>query len=99
MLQCLLLYGKIMLIRMLIEMLNEVLIMKFIEPKNVKMSKVEWSLPQKTIRLVEHYANYTGYSVEEVVSKYLDNLLFDEKFKEHIKKKRNNKRILLSLFD
>lgn len=86
-----------MLISLLIIMLKEVLKLKFIEPKNLKTSKVNWSLPQKTIRLVEHYAEYTGYSEEEVVARFLDNLLLDENFKEHIKKKRNNRRILKDL--
>lgn len=78
-------------------MLKGGLKLKFIEPKNLKTSKVNWSLPQKTIRLVEHYAEYTGYSEEEVVARFLDNLLLDANFKEHIKKKRNNKRILKDL--
>ena len=78
-------------------MLKEVLKLKFIEPKNLKTSKVNWSLPQKTIRLVEHYAEYTGYSDEEIVARFLDNLLLDENSKEHIKKKRNNRRILKDL--
>lgn len=86
-----------MLISLLIIMLKGVLKLKFIEPKNLKTSKVNWSLPQKTIRLVEHYAEYTGYSEEEVVARFLDNLLLDENFKEHIKKKRNNRRILKDL--
>lgn len=86
-----------MLISLLIIMLKEVLKLKFIEPKNLKTSKVNWSLPQKTIRLVEHYAEYTGYSEEEVVARFLDNLLLDENFKVHIKKKRNNRRILKDL--
>lgn len=86
-----------MIIRLLILMLKEVLKLKFIEPKNLKTSKVNWSLPQKTIRLVEHYAEYTGYSEEEIVARFLDNLLLDENFKEHIKKKRNNRRILKDL--
>lgn len=86
-----------MLISLLIPMLKGVLILKFIEPKNLKTSKVNWSLPQKTIRLVEHYAEYTGYSEEEVLARFLDNLLLDENFKEHIKKKRNNRRILKDL--
>lgn len=86
-----------MLIGLLILLLKGVLILKFIEPKNLKTSKVNWSLPQKTIRLVEHYAEYTGYSEEEVVARFLDNLLLDANFKEHIKKKRNNKRILKDL--
>ncbi len=86
-----------MLIRLLIPLLKGVLKLKFIEPKNLKTTKVDWSLPQKTIRLVEHYAEYTGYSEEEVVSQFLNNLLLDTNFKEHIKKKRNNRRILKDL--
>ena len=86
-----------MLIGLLILLLKGVLILKFIEPKNLKTSKVNWSLPQKTIRLVEHYAEYTGYSDEEIVARFLDNLLLDENSKEHIKKKRNNRRILKDL--
>ena len=80
-----------MLIGLLILLLKGVLILKFIEPKSLKTSKVNWSLPQKTIRLVEHYAENTCYSEEGAVARFLDNLLLDANFKEHIKKKRHNK--------
>lgn len=70
---------------------------QFIEPKADQFEKVNWSLPEKTVRLVEHYAEYTGYSAEEVVSMFFENVLNDVNFKSYIKAKRNNKRILKDL--
>lgn len=71
--------------------------MKFIKPKNEKLKKPNWELPQKTIAIVKHYASYTGYSEEEVLSKFLENILDDPDFIHHIKKKTNNKRIVKEL--
>ncbi|MFC7366496.1 MULTISPECIES: hypothetical protein [Bhargavaea] len=71
--------------------------MNFITPKNANKEKVTWTINHKVARLVEHYAEYTGYSTDEVVSEFLENLLHDEEFKSHIKSKRNNKRILKDL--
>ena len=71
--------------------------MKYIQPKNTKKSKNDWLLPEKTLRLVEHYAEYVGYSEEEVVEVFLENLIDDSNFREYIKTKRNNKRILKDL--
>lgn len=44
-----------LLILMLKGMLKGMLKLKFIEPKNLKNSKVDWSLPQKTVRLVKYH--------------------------------------------
>lgn len=71
--------------------------MRFIQPKNRKMQKVSWELPDKTIAIVKYYAEYTGYSEEEVLETFLDNILEDPKFIQHIETKRNNKRILKDL--
>lgn len=71
--------------------------MRFIQPKNRKMQKVSWELPDKTIAIVKHYAEYTGYSEEEVLETFLENILEDRKFIQHIEGKRNNKRILKDL--
>lgn len=71
--------------------------MKFIQPKNQKTVKASWSLPEKTIAIVKYYAEYTGYSEDEVLETFLENILEDENFIEHIKGRRNNKRILKDL--
>ena len=71
--------------------------MKYIQPKNTKKTKTDWLLPEKTHRLIEHYAEYVGYSEEEVVETFLENLIDDPSFREYIKNKRNNKRILKDL--
>ena len=71
--------------------------MRFIQPKNRKMQKVSWELPDKTIAIVRHYAEYTGYSEEEVLETFLDNILEDPQFIQHIEARRNNKRILKDL--
>ena len=71
--------------------------MKFIQPKNQKTVKASWSLPEKTIAIVKYYAEYTGYTEDEVLEVFLENILEDKNFIEHIKGRWNNKRILKDL--
>ncbi|MGM0899205.1 MAG: hypothetical protein ACQEV0_14955 [Bacillota bacterium] len=71
--------------------------MRFIQPKKQNLQKVKWELPDKTIAIVKHYAEYTGYSEEEVLSTFLENILDDPQFISYIENKRNNKRILKDL--
>lgn len=71
--------------------------MRFIEPKNRKLTNVHWKLPEKTVAIVKHYADYTGYTEEEVLAEFLENLLSDQGFIDHIRTKRNNKRMLREL--
>lgn len=71
--------------------------MRFIQPKKQNLQKVTWALPDKTIAIVKHYAEYTGYTEEEVLSEFLNNILDDKEFINHIGTKRNNKRILKDL--
>lgn len=72
-------------------------VMQFIPPKKQNSQKVKWELPNKTIAIVKHYAEYTGYSEEEVLSTFLKNILDDPQFISYIENKRNNKRILKDL--
>lgn len=71
--------------------------MKFIEPKNKNVDKVDWLLSEKTRAIVKYYAEYTEYSESEIVDKFLHNLLDDKKFLEWIDSKRNNRRIVKQL--
>lgn len=71
--------------------------MRFIQPKKQNLQKITWALPDKTIAIVKHYAEYTGYTEEEVLSEFLNNILDDKEFISHIETKRNNKRILKDL--
>ena len=71
--------------------------MRFIQPKKQNLQKVNWALPDKTIAIVKHYAEYTGYSEEEVLSEFLENILDDSQFISYVENKRNNKRILKDL--
>ncbi|MBU9674846.1 hypothetical protein KQ939_16770 [Planococcus sp. CP5-4] len=71
--------------------------MRFIQPKKQNLQKVNWALPDKTIAIVKHYAEYTGYSEEEVLSAFLENILDDSQFITYVENKRNNKRILKDL--
>jgi len=47
--------------------------MNFIKPKSSK-TKVNWEISDNTIALIEQYAKYTGYSMNEVVDKFMENL-------------------------
>lgn len=71
--------------------------MRFIQPKKQNLQKVSWALPDKTIAIVKHYAEYTGYTEEEVLSAFLENILDDSQFISYVENKRNNKRILKDL--
>lgn len=71
--------------------------MRFIQPKKQNLQKVTWALPDKTIAIIKHYAEYTGYTEEEVLAEFLENILNDKSFITHIETKRNNKRILKDL--
>lgn len=73
--------------------------MRFIQPKNRRAEKVEWELSEQARNIVRYYAQYTEYTEEEVLEKFLLNLLDDEGFKEWIKNKRNNKRIIAQVFN
>jgi hypothetical protein len=62
--------------------------LRFFEPKDKNLKKVDWEVSQKTIDLVKAYADYTE---NEVVEYYLNCIREDKKFKEWVLKKRNNK--------
>jgi hypothetical protein len=72
--------------------------MEFIKPKQPLGSKVTWSISDQTKALVKYYAEYTGYSQDEVVDTFLKNLLKDEEFMKWIYSKRRNKRALAQIF-
>ncbi len=67
--------------------------MKFIKPKYVNVEPVEYKLSERTRKLVSHYANYTGLTDNQVLEEFLQNILEDDDFIEHIKSMRNNIRI------
>lgn len=81
--------------------INGRVFMEFIEPKNIKEKKVNWTVSECTEAIVSAYALYTGYSESEIVDKFLKNLAKDENFKGWVDKKRNNKRFkrLLDIMD
>lgn len=74
--------------------------MNFIKPKTQK-SKVNWEISENTLLLIEYYAKYTGYSPDEVVDKFLENLSGDDVFAEWANSQRYSKKLkmLLSYFD
>ena len=71
--------------------------MQFIEPKKRLEKKVDWRISEHTKSTVKIYAEYTGYTEDEIVDKFLKNLLDDENFIEWINQKRRNKRIVQQL--
>ena len=72
--------------------------MKFIEPKNKHGQKVEWVISEHSRAIVRYYAEYTGYSEEEIVDMFLKNIIDDSNFLDWIHSKRNKKRVSTKLF-
>lgn len=71
--------------------------MKFIKPKKQRAKKSDWVLSERTISIVKYYSEYTGYSEEDVLEQFLENILSDKEFNNWIYNKLNNKRILKDL--
>lgn len=68
---------------------------KYIKPKHANAKPVSWKISEQTRNIVSYYAEYTEYSEDEIVDKFLkENLVNDEQFIQWIKSKRSNKRML-----
>jgi hypothetical protein len=63
-------------------------------PKDRKLKKVNWEVPERLIDLVEAYSEYINYSESEVIEYYLNFIQEDEDFRAWALKKRNNKKLL-----
>ncbi|BAU29323.1 hypothetical protein DFP93_11643 [Aneurinibacillus soli] len=72
--------------------------MKFIEPKPRLEQKSTWHVSEQTKATVKYYAEYTGYSEDEVVDQFLLQLRDDPKFLEWLQSKRRNKRAFSQMF-
>ncbi|MEK5415442.1 hypothetical protein BSK49_08740 [Paenibacillus odorifer] len=72
--------------------------MKFIKPKEKTVNKTIWEVSDRTKHTVKFYAEYTGFSEDEVVDTFLLNILDDPDFIAWIQKKRRNTRIAKQLF-
>ena len=75
--------------------------MKFIKPKYQNLEKTEFKLSEKTRKIINHYADYTGLTESQVVEEVISGLTEDQDFITHIKSLRNNVRIKreLGIFD
>lgn len=67
--------------------------MKFIRPKYVNVEPVEFKLSERTRKLIESYAGYTGLTDSQVLEEFLENILDDENFIDHINSLRSNIRL------
>jgi hypothetical protein len=72
--------------------------MEYIEPKPKLGSKVVWTVSDNVKSVVKYYAEYTGYTEDEIVDTYLSQLRDDPKFKEWLLGKRRNKRAISQVF-
>lgn len=72
--------------------------MQFIEPKKPLEKKVDWRVSGHTQAIVKHYAEFSGYTEDEIVDQFLKNLLDDKRFIEWATNKRRNKRVFQKLF-
>lgn len=68
--------------------------MQFMKPKDIKLKKVDWEVPERLIELVEAYSEYINYTESEVIEYYLNFIQSDEDFRNWALKKRNNKKLL-----
>ncbi|MCM3123551.1 MULTISPECIES: hypothetical protein [unclassified Mesobacillus] len=71
--------------------------MKFIEPKEELGKKVDWKLSDHTRAIVKYYAEYTRLNEDEIVDRFLKNILEDENFLDWIHRKRRNRRMIQQL--
>ena len=67
--------------------------MDFIKPKKVLDQKNDWKLSKRVKTIVSLYSEYTGYSENEVVDTFFNNLLKDSDFIEWLNSRRFKKRI------
>ncbi|MFB7813130.1 hypothetical protein ACFC0X_02995 [Paenibacillus chitinolyticus] len=56
--------------------------MEFIKPVHVERSNVEWQVTDRTKAIVKYYSEYTGISENEVLDRFLVNILEDPDFKQ-----------------
>lgn len=71
---------------------------EFLSPRKDRPKKVDWLVTDHSRYIVQYYAEFSGYTENEVVDFTLKNLLMNPEFQEWIKTKRNNKRIISRLF-
>ncbi len=74
--------------------------MKFIKPKYHNVESATFQLSHKTHKtrsIIEHYSDYTGLNESHVLEEFLQNILADTDFLEHINSKRSNTRIKRNL--
>jgi hypothetical protein len=75
----------------------EVNLMKFIEPKEELGKKVDWKISEHTRAIVKYYAEYTRLNEDEIVDRFLKNILEDENFLDWVNRKRRNTRMIQQL--
>lgn len=71
--------------------------MEFIKPKEELGKKVDWKISDHSRAIVRYYAEYTHLNENEIVDRFLKNILEDENFLDWIHRKRRNKRMLQQL--
>lgn len=66
----------------------------FIEPKNKPNVPFNYVVNHETSLIYQEYSNYTGYSIDELLTLIADKLLDDPKFVDYFSSKRANKKIM-----
>jgi len=72
--------------------------MQFLKPVQKLASKVDWQVSERTKMVVKYYAEYTGFSEDEVVDRFLDNIRKDPDFYKWINGKRRKATLIKQLF-
>lgn len=66
----------------------------YIEPKKKPEFNLELKVTHDTVLILQEYALYTGYDINELIIQISDKLLDDENFVKHFSAKRSNKKIM-----
>jgi DNA primase large subunit len=67
--------------------------MNFLTPRFKNKEKVEYRISHRTRLIIEYYAKYAGYSEDEVIDIFMENILLDKEFVEWLNKRRSRGKI------
>lgn len=72
--------------------------MNFVKPRKTTKKTISCELSLRTVSILDYYSRYTQYSIDEILDKFLLNILDDENFIAWVNKQRYNKKIVAALY-
>lgn len=70
--------------------------MKYLKPR--KPSKVDWTISDQTLCIIEQYAKFSDFPPELIVEDFMKNLLGNPEFAQYLRGLRRNKRMVDRIF-